>query len=223
MLGGGGASPPPLKMNRVKMVKATHLEKYGNQFKVYYEDGNVSLAVPSQVDVWVVSQASDGGGGGDGDFSLPYSEEYVTSEFGPRGGRFHEGRDWSGGPATAGNPIPAVGDGTVSNVFYSSGYGNCVDVFHGNFDGWDWYSRSAHMSTTAVVAEGDTVTKGQTLGPIGNTGNSYGAHLHLEIHRVPPGGSIVNDNLNPSWSSSRTAINPVDFFNTYGDGTVLIP
>jgi murein DD-endopeptidase MepM/ murein hydrolase activator NlpD len=205
------------------MVKATHLEQVGNSFKVYYEDGSKAQAYPTQGSIWLVSLASSGGGGGTGDFSQPYSDDYVTSEYGPRGSRFHEGRDWSGGPAVTGQPIPCVGDGTVHNVFFNSGYGNCADIFHGTFDGWDWYSRYGHMNTAPVVSEGATVTKGQTLGPIGNTGNSFGAHLHLEIHRVTPGGDLVSDPANPSWSSSRTTINPVDFFNAYGDGGVLIP
>jgi murein DD-endopeptidase MepM/ murein hydrolase activator NlpD len=79
------------------------------------------------------------------------------------------------------------------------------------------------MNTAPIVSIGAAVTKGQTLGPIGNTGNSYGAHLHLEIHRVTPGGTMANDPANPSWGATRTTINPVDFFNAYGDGTVLIP
>jgi murein DD-endopeptidase MepM/ murein hydrolase activator NlpD len=207
------------------MVKATHLEIVGNGFKVYYEDGSTAQAYPTQGSIYRISGASNpigGGGGGDGTFSYPYSEDYVTSEYGPRSGRFHEGRDWSGGPASNG-PIPAIGDATVHNVFFSNGYGNCVDLFHGNFDGWDWYTRYAHMATTPYVTTGQEITKGTELGPIGQTGNSYGNHLHMEVHRVPTGGSMVNDNLNPSYTSSRTAINPVDFFNAYGDGAVLIP
>lgn len=204
------------------MVKATHLEVYGNQIKVYYEDGTNALALPTQGTVWAVGTTGGGGGGGDGDFSWPFPLDYVTSEFGPRGTGFHEGIDWSGGPAVAGNPIPAIGDAVVHNVFFNSGYGNCVDLFHGTFDGYDWYSRYAHMSTAPIVTEGASITKGTILGPIGNTGNSFGAHLHMETHRVPIGGNPVSDNTNPSWSSNRTAINPRDFMNAYGDGAAII-
>lgn len=206
------------------MVRVTHIEQYGNQFKAYLDDATVQLLYPTQGTIWTTRNSGDtGGGGGGGEFSYPYPLDYVTSEFGPRSGRFHEGMDWSGGPATSGQPIPAIGDAVVHNVFSNSGYGNCVDLFHGTFGGYDWYSRYAHMSTTAVVSEGASITKGTTVGPIGNTGNSFGAHLHLEIHRAPIGGNIVNDNNNPSWASGRTAINPRSFFDAYGDGGVIIP
>ena len=202
-------------------MKATHLEQVGNSFKVYYEDGSTAQALPTQGSLWIISASGSSGGGGTGDYSFPYSEDLVTSEFGPRGSRFHEGRDWSGGPASSG-PIPCIGDGTVHNVFYNEGYGNCADIFHGEWGGFYWYSRYAHMESAPVVSEGAAVTKGQTLGNIGNTGNSFGNHLHLEIHRTTAPGALVSDPSNPSWSSSRTAINPIDFFNAYGDGGVLI-
>lgn len=206
------------------MVKATHIKELGNQFKIYYEDGSTGVAYPTQGGLWIVSLAEDGGGG-TGDYSWPYSLDYVTSEFGPRGTGFHEGMDWSGGPAVTGQPIPAIGDGTVDTIIASggSGFGNGVILFHGTFSGWDWYSVYGHMNTAPVVSLGASVTKGQTLGPVGNTGNSFGAHLHMETHKVPIGGSIVWANGNPSWSAPRTAINPRSFMNTFGDGGVLIP
>lgn len=208
------------------MVKATHIKDIGSQLKIYYEDGSTGVAYPTQGGLWIVTLAEapppDGGGSEDG-YSWPYSLDYVTSEFGPRGSGFHEGMDWSGGPALSGQPIPAIGDGTVSSILSGGGFGNGVILFHGNWHGYDWYSLYAHMSTTPAVGSGASVTKGQTLGPVGNTGNSYGAHLHMETHRVPTGGSLVWANNNPSWSAGRTAINPRNFMASYGDGGVLIP
>lgn len=203
------------------MVKATHLELYGNQIKVYYEDGTKSLAYPTQGGVFIVS-ASEGGSGGTGDFSWPYPLDYVTSEYGPRGTGFHEGIDFSGGPALSGEPIPAIGDGEVSSILSGGGFGNGVILFHGTFGSNDLYTLYAHMATAPVVSLGATVSKGDTLGPVGNTGNSFGAHLHMETHRTSVGGSMVFDNTNPSYSSPRTSINPRTFMNSYGDGAVII-
>lgn len=203
------------------MVKATHIQRYGNQFKVHYEDGTSALAYPTQGELWVVSAAS-GGGSGSGDFSWPYPLDYVTSEYGPRGTGFHEGIDFSGGPAVSGEPIPAIGDGTVTLAQYNGAFGNCVILYHGEINGYDRYSLYAHMSTLPVVSVNDVVSKGDTLGPIGNTGNSFGAHLHMELHRVTPGGALVWDNNNPSYTSSRTTQNPRQFMDAFGDGTAII-
>ena len=56
------------------------------------------------------------------------------------------------------------------------GYGNVVVINHGN----GYMTLYAHCSSLAV-SEGQTVSRGQTVGYVGNTGNSYGAHLHFEI------------------------------------------
>ena len=56
-------------------------------------------------------------------------------------------------------------------------YGNCVFIQHEN----GWESRYAHM-TSVVVSQGEHVEQGQLLGYIGNTGNSYGAHLHISLY-----------------------------------------
>lgn len=208
------------------MVNATHLEQYGNNFKVYYEDGTTALALPTQGSIWLVSvNSGSGGGGGDGDYSWPYSLDYVTSEYGIRGSRFHEGMDWSGGPAVLGEPIPAIGDGTIeySGGSGGTGFGNHVIIHHGTWDGFDWKSLYAHMQSLPPVSVGNPVSKGDTIGAVNNTGSSFGSHLHMEIHKCAIGGGIIWDNTNPSYSSSRTAINPIHFFNSYGDGGVLIP
>lgn len=205
------------------MVKATTLELYGNQIKINYEDGSKSLAYPTGNNLWIVS--GDGGsGGGGGDFSWPYPLDYVTSEFGPRGTGFHEGMDWSGGPAVLGNPIPAIGDATVEYAggANGTGFGNHVILMHGTFDGYDWKSVYGHMQNLPPVTTGQVITKGTVIGAVNNTGSSFGSHLHMETHRCAIGGGIIWANGNPSWSANRTAINPRDFMAAYGDGTVII-
>lgn len=75
-----------------------------------------------------------------------------------------------------GTPIKPIQDGTVVYSGEQSGYGNVVDVAHG--DGL--VSRYAHLSERFVQA-GDAISAGQTVGLSGETGNATGPHLHLEV------------------------------------------
>ena len=88
-------------------------------------------------------------------------------------------------PAAKGTPIYAVADGVVSAARAMSSYGNCVQISHGTADdGNNYATLYAHMSSIAV-SEGQTVTKGQVIGYVGNTGavsgKNGGYHLHLEL------------------------------------------
>lgn len=87
--------------------------------------------------------------------------------------RLHAGVDVTVG---YGVPIVAVDSGTVVTAVYSSSYGNYVLVNHGN----GISSLYAHMSSMAV-SSGQTVSQGDTLGYVGSTGLSTGAHLHFEM------------------------------------------
>lgn len=60
----------------------------------------------------------------------------------------------------------------------NASYGNCIKIDHAN----GYSTIYAHLKEVYVV-EGQTVTKGQAIGYMGNTGNSYGAHLHFEIRK----------------------------------------
>lgn len=102
----------------------------------------------------------------------------------------HHGTDF---PAAKGTPIYAVADGVVSAARAMPSYGNCVQISHGTADdGNNYATLYAHMSSIAV-SEGQTVTKGQVIGYVGNTGDvsgkNGGYHLHLEL-RI--NGSRVN-------------------------------
>ena len=97
-------------------------------------------------------------------------------------GSHHNGTDF---PAAGGTPIYAVADGVVSAARAMNSYGNCVQISHGTADdGNNYASLYAHMASIAV-SEGQTVTKGQVIGYVGNTGDVVGAnggyHLHLEL------------------------------------------
>ncbi len=106
----------------------------------------------------------------------PYSFGSSGSRFGaPRGGRSHQGQDIS---AAQGTPIVAVHRGRVSTRAYqASGAGNYV-VIRGK-DGSD--SVYMHMRDPAIVGNGEKVSAGERIGYVGNTGASFGAHLHFEL------------------------------------------
>ncbi len=111
---------------------------------------------------------------------LPASLEYISSGFGFRanpftggGGEFHPGLDFKG---PYGAPIYAAAPGVVSFVGQRSGYGNCVEIDHGN----GLVTRYAHMSGFRTV-QGKPVIAGEVIGLIGSTGRSTGPHLHFEV------------------------------------------
>lgn len=80
------------------------------------------------------------------------------------------------GPADLGTPALAAAAGTVTKASDTGGgYGNEVVVDHG--DGWS--SQYAHLDSFSV-AVGQPVGQGQEVGKVGDTGNSFGAHLHFE-------------------------------------------
>ena len=97
----------------------------------------------------------------------------VTSAFGPRWGRMHEGIDIA---APSGTPIRAAASGTVIYAGWLGGYGNLVVLDHGN----GLSTAYAHQSSIAA-GNGQFVTQGQVIGYVGSTGNSTGPHLHLEV------------------------------------------
>ncbi len=113
----------------------------------------------------------------------PVSSGYtITSRYGARSSGNHTGLDIA---APTGTTIVAAAGGTVTYVNYSNvSYGNCVKISHGN----GIETLYAHCNTLNVT-QGQTVTQGQAIATVGSTGNSTGAHLHLEI-RV--NGMVVN-------------------------------
>lgn len=105
----------------------------------------------------------------------------LTSHFGWRWGRAHEGIDVANG---IGTPIVAAASGTVIIAGWQGGYGNMVVVSHGNGISTGY----AHLSSIGVGV-GQTVGQGSVIGGMGSTGNSTGSHLHFEV-RV--NGGAVN-------------------------------
>ena len=97
----------------------------------------------------------------------------VTSPFGPRWGRMHEGVDIA---VPAGTPIRASNAGNVVIAAYTGGYGNYTCIDHGG----GLSSCYAHQSSYAAGV-GDSVGQGEVIGYVGCTGSCFGDHLHFEI------------------------------------------
>ena len=118
---------------------------------------------------------------------MPIANSYVTSGYGGRadpmgrGGEFHKGVDFK---ARTGDPVMAVADGVVSFAGVRSGYGNVVEIDHGN----GYVTRYAHNSRL-LVRVGDLVHAGGVIARAGSTGRSTGAHVHLEVW---DNGHVVN-------------------------------
>lgn len=103
----------------------------------------------------------------------------ISSTFGFRrdpftgGGAMHKGLDFV---APKGTPILAAAQGTVTFVGQIRGYGNVVEISHGN----GLSTRYAHMSAFHSHV-GEKVSAGEVIGAIGSTGRSTGPHLHFEV------------------------------------------
>lgn len=119
--------------------------------------------------------------------------KYVSSLYGMRNHpkysswKMHEGIDLS---APKGTAVYATGNGVVTKAEWRPGYGKLIELNHG----FGYKTRYGHLSTFFVM-EGDSVTRGQVIGEVGNTGVSSGAHLHYEVR--------FRDNT----------VNPIHYFN----------
>ena len=96
----------------------------------------------------------------------------VTSGYGWRWGRMHEGIDIAAG---YGSPIVAAASGTVIYAGWMGGYGNLIIIDHGG----GVATAYAHQSSFAIG--GGPVSQGQTIGYVGCTGHCFGDHLHFEV------------------------------------------
>lgn len=110
---------------------------------------------------------------------FPYSTT-ISDGFGPRDGGFHKGVDFTPG---GGSPIYAIADGIATVVDDGQGvYGTHVVITH-QINGQRVTSLYAHMvESSTPLQQGQLVEVGDFLGLVGDTGLSFGAHLHLEIH-----------------------------------------
>tara|TARA_R110002073_G_scaffold103163_1_gene233572 strand:+ start:121 stop:1050 length:930 start_codon:yes stop_codon:yes gene_type:complete len=111
----------------------------------------------------------------------PVKKGYLSSSYGwradPVNGKraMHNGLDFAG---KAGSAVVAVASGVVTWAGRDSGYGNLVEVSHGD----DYVTRYAHNKQNLVVP-GDIVRKGETIALMGSSGRATGPHVHYEVYK----------------------------------------
>ncbi|HVS76708.1 MAG TPA: M23 family metallopeptidase [Steroidobacteraceae bacterium] len=137
----------------------------------------------------------------------PISTGYVSSGFGERvdpftgGGEFHEGIDFA---APAGTRIRAVAAGIVTWAGPRGGYGNMVQIDHGN----GYATRYGH-SERVLVHVGETVKRGDVVALVGDTGRSTGPHVHFEVlrngHEVNPARFVAMRTGSRSFAAADAA------------------
>ena len=187
-------------------VRINAAYEYYNKYKDYVQ-------VPSTVVETAPSTGASQAGDGitTGQFGWPFANGagVFKQDLGPLYGGTstfdydHLGNDISTTGGTGpGSPVLAVDGGVVESVQQWNGskagnqsYGNCVVVAHSN----GYYTRYAHLYSMSVCA-GQSVSKGQQLGVEGNTGNSSGTHLHVELRQ---GSSWAMPPLNPQYYFHR--------------------
>lgn len=99
----------------------------------------------------------------------------ISSRFGPRWGRMHEGLDIA---VNTGTQVRAAADGVVRFAGWNGGYGYLVVIDHGR----GIETRYAHNSRL-LVKRGQRVSRGEVIARSGSTGNSTGPHVHFEIRQ----------------------------------------
>ncbi|MEK4384866.1 peptidoglycan DD-metalloendopeptidase family protein [Solibacillus sp. FSL W7-1464] len=125
-----------------------------------------------------------------------FTSGFGRRDIGPIGSKNHLGVDIAN---SIGTPVVSAADGVVSYVGSMNGYGNVVMVTH-SIEGQLFTTTYAHLSgfNTSV---GASVSKGQQIARLGNSGNSTGPHVHFEIH--------VGE-----WNGSRSnAVNPLNYIS----------
>lgn len=105
---------------------------------------------------------------------LPVYDYTYSSAFGYRWGTVHQGIDLA---VPTGTPVNSVHAGTVIHSGWNGGYGYLVVVEHeGGVQ--TWYGHNSQL----YVSVGDKVKAGDVVAAAGNTGNSFGSHVHFEVH-----------------------------------------
>ncbi len=131
----------------------------------------------------------------DGDWAWPTNSGYIiTSQYGWRWGKYHEGVDIALGYGI-GSPIYSIADGVVVDVLYQNTGGKMIIIDHGN----NIFSMYAHLNSQ-LVKIGQTVSRAQKIGTMGNTGYTTGPHLHLSVSQGMP------------YTSSYKFINPLSLY-----------
>lgn len=125
------------------------------------------------------------------DWRLPYADKYITGHYGTlsdyrrkNGMQPHSGTDWA---RPKGTRIPAIAKGTIRLIQFSKVLGWVVVQTAMDKEGQIWYLGYCHMDAKPGYEVGQKVAKGQTIGLIGNTGQSSGPHLHATASKTLKG------------------------------------
>ncbi len=145
----------PLSFDASDLTDRTALDRASRDLTRAGPATSMSVAAP---DVWL----------------LPVHGYTVSSPFGMRWGQLHAGTDLA---KPEGTPYYAAHAGVVTLARWYGGYGNCVIIDHGN----GIETIYGHASKL-LVKEGQRVEAGDLLGLVGDTGHSFGPHLHFEVH-----------------------------------------
>lgn len=129
------------------------------------------IAIAEEQKNLLVTQTSGG-------FIIPLKTGYVSCEFMCYSN--HTGIDLGNSGDTS-TPVMAAAAGTVIRAGWHAAYGWHVMISH-NMDGKTITTVYAHMHSSPLVSVGQQVAQGTQLGTMGNTGNSFGAHLHFEMY-----------------------------------------
>ena len=131
-----------------------------------------SAAIAARIRAAETAGSVTSGTGSTSGLSWPVSGP-ITSGFGPRGGRMHEGIDIA---VPEGTPVHAAAAGTVIYAGWLGGYGNLVVIDHGG-----GLSTAYGHNSGLVASAGESVAQGDTVAYSGNTGHSTGPHVHFEV------------------------------------------
>lgn len=196
-------------------------QEHQNLFAKYINFDEISEEefVNAMVSTMTLYDATLGGGMAVDGFAWPVNPHELTAPFGWYDAddngtlEVHNGIDIVGSPnitASADGTVIDVSDGCIEGDWdCGRGYGNYVIIEH-NIDGEVYTTMYGHM-TDVTVNVGQTVEQGQQIGYMGNTGHSYGVHLHFEIHT----GNNVFDHA--GGEASPSAIDPLPILNEAGD------
>jgi murein DD-endopeptidase MepM/ murein hydrolase activator NlpD len=164
------------QLRELRLAHSTRLSKVREQIRSERKEIESLAAQSAQIEQQLSGTASttfDGSKISGAGFAWPI-RGVITSGFGPRWGRFHEGIDIDG---ETGDPIHASKAGTVFSVSYDAGgYGYYIVLDHGG-----GYSTLYGHTSAQYVHEGQSVSQGETIAAVGATGDATGSHLHFEI------------------------------------------
>ena len=162
------------RANRRSMLASVRANRHEAQ-----EDVQAMQAESAKLAAQIRAAASSGGSGGGSSGSGTSSSGFiwpvsgvVTSGFGMRWGRMHEGIDIA---APSGTGIRAAAGGRIIYTGYMGGYGNITIIDHGNG------LSTAYAHQSSIYVGGGSVSQGTVIGAVGTTGNSTGPHLHFEV------------------------------------------